>query len=87
MNKQTGILELSFRFSIEIIKLYKQLTGQKEFILSKQLLRSATSIGANVEEANAAQSKRDFIAKMSIASKEARETRYGLWLLDQSKLA
>lgn len=87
MNKQTGILELSFRFSIEIIKLYKQLTGQKEFILSKQLLRSATSIGANVEEANAAQSKRDFIAKMSIASKEARETRYWLWLLDQSKLA
>ncbi len=58
----------------------------KEFVLSKQLLRSATSIGANVEEANAAQTKKDFISKMSIASKEARETKYWLRLLDGSKI-
>ncbi len=55
-------------------------------MISKQLLRSSTSIGANVEEANAAQTKKDFIAKMSIASKEARETKYWLRLLDKSKL-
>lgn len=54
--------------------------------MSKQLLRSGTSIGANVEEAIAAQSKKDFINKMSIASKEARETKYWLRLLDKSKL-
>ena len=55
-------------------------------MISKQLLRSATSIGANIEEANAGQTKKDFIAKMSIASKEARETRYWLRLLDRSQL-
>jgi four helix bundle protein len=66
--------------------LYKLLVDQKEYILSRQLLRAATSIGANVEEANAAQTKKDFIAKMSIASKEARETKYWLRLLDKSKL-
>jgi len=76
----------SFVFAIEIIKLYKSLVAQKEFIISKQLLKSATSIGANVKEATAGQSKRDFIAKMSIASKEARETNYWLELLDKSNL-
>jgi len=79
-------LDLSFDFAIQIIELYKILIEQKEFVLSKQLLRSATSIGANVEEANAAQTKKDFIAKMSIASKEARETKYWLQLLDKSQL-
>ena len=77
---------MSFDFSLQIISLYKQLTDKKEYVLSKQLLRSGTSIGANIEEANAAQSKKEFIAKMSIASKEARETRYWLNLLDKSKL-
>src|SRR5215213_989015 len=86
MKSENKILDLSFDFAIQIIELYKILIEQKEFVLSKQLLRSATSIGANVEEANAAQTKRDFIAKMSIASKEARETRYWLRLLDKSKL-
>jgi four helix bundle protein len=62
------------------------MTEQKEYILSKQLLRSATSIGANTEEATAAISKKDFVAKMSIASKEARETRYWLRLIDKSSL-
>ena len=86
MKTGNKILELSFDFSLEIIKLYQKLVDNKEFVLSKQLLRSATSIGANVEEANAAQTKKDFILKMSIASKEARETKYWLKLLDKSKL-
>ena len=86
MKTENKILEMSFNFSLEIISLYKILVEKKEFVLSKQLLRSATSIGANVEEAIAAQSKKDFIMKMSISSKEARETRYWLKLLDRSKL-
>lgn len=80
------IQEKSFEFSIDIIKLYKELNSNNEFIISKQLLRSGTSIGANVEEALAAQSRKDFIAKMSIASKEARETRYWLKLLQVSQI-
>ncbi len=80
------IQERSFEFSIDIIKLYKELNSNNEFIISKQLLRSGTSIGANVEEALAAQSRKDFIAKMSIASKEARETRYWLKLLQVTQL-
>lgn len=59
---------------------------QNEYVLSKQLLRSGTSIGANVEEALAGISKKDFIAKMSISSKEARETRYWLRLIDKSNI-
>jgi four helix bundle protein len=86
MKTENKILEMSFNFSLEIISLYKELVKHNEYVLSKQLLRSATSIGANVEEGNAAQTKRDFISKMSIASKEARETRYWLRLLDKSKL-
>ena len=86
MKTENKISELSFEFSLQVVSLYKQLLEQKEFILSKQLLRSGTRIGANVEEASAAQTKRDFITKMSIASKEARETRYWLRLLDKSKL-
>jgi four helix bundle protein len=83
---ESKILDLSFDFSLKVIDLYKILIKQNEYVLSKQLLRSATSIGANVEEANAAQTKKDFITKMSIASKESRETRYWLRLLDKSKL-
>ncbi|MEJ7671589.1 MAG: four helix bundle protein [Chitinophagaceae bacterium] len=79
-------MEMSFNFSLQIIELYKLLIQNKEFVLSKQILRSGTSIGANVEEAIAAQSRKDFISKMSIASKESRETRYWLRLLDKSKL-
>ena len=86
MKSENNILELSFDFAISIIELYKQLLESKEYTLSKQLLRSGTSIGANVEEAIAAQSRKDFISKMSIASKEARETRYWLRLLNKSKL-
>ena len=85
MNKPK-ILDRTFQFSLKVIDLYKLLNDYKEYIISKQLLRSATSIGANVHEASAAFSKKDFAYKMSIASKEARETQYWLKLLDQSKL-
>lgn len=80
------IQQKSFEFALEIIYLYQELIECKEYVISKQLLRSGTSIGANVEEASAAQSRKDFLAKMSIASKEARETRYWLRLLQQSKM-
>lgn len=86
MKKENVILEKSFDFAIQIIKLYQELVAGKEYILSKQLLRSGTSIGANIEEATAAISRKDFIAKMSIASKEARETRYWLMLLQRSQI-
>lgn len=76
----------SFAFALQIIALYKNLQEQREFVISRQLLRSGTSIGANVEEATAAQSRADFLSKMSIASKEARETRYWLLLLHESQL-
>lgn len=67
----------SFDFAIRIIKLYKYLSeGKREYILSKQLLRSGTSIGANVREAEHAESKKDFIHKLSISLKEANETEY-----------
>ncbi len=85
-DKDNIVLNKSFDFALEIIELYKILKSKNEFVISKQLLRSGTSIGANVEEANAAQTKKDFATKMSIASKEARETRYWLRLLNKSKL-
>lgn len=80
------IREKSFAFAIAIIEVYKLLVNEREYVISKQLLRSGTSIGANVEEALAGQSRKDFMAKMSFASKEARETRYWLELLHASKL-
>ena len=76
--------ERTFEFALEVVDLYKLLIANKEYILSKQVLRSGTSIGANVQEAQAAQSRADFISKMSMASKEARETKYWLCLLTQS---
>ena len=76
--------ERTFDFALEIVDLYKYLIENKEYILSKQVLRSGTSIGANVQESQAAQSKADFISKMSIASKETRETKYWLHLLSKS---
>jgi len=76
----------SFAFALEVIQLYRKLVEQHEYVLSKQLLRSGTSVGANVEEAQSGQSRKDFLAKMYIAAKEARETRYWLLLLQESKL-
>lgn len=78
------ITDRTFDFALEIISLYKFLKGTKEYVLSKQMLKAGTSIGANVEESQAAQSGADFISKMSIASKEARETKYWLRLLSKS---
>lgn len=86
MKKENIIQSKSFDFALLIIKLYTQLIKEKEFVISKQLLRSGTSIGANIEEALAGFSKRDFLYKMSLSSKEARETRYWLRLLKQSEL-
>ena len=79
--KENIIQQKSYLFAIKIIELYKHLIGtKKEFVLSRQLLRSGTSIGANIEEALGGQSKKDFISKISIAYKEARETKYWLSL-------
>ena len=83
MEKESITAKKSFDFSIEIVKLCKLLRNQKEFVLADQLLRSGTSIGANIEEARGAQSRKDFIAKMSIATKEARETRYWILLIKE----
>ncbi|MBQ3416490.1 MAG: four helix bundle protein [Ruminococcus sp.] len=75
----------SFDFAIRIIKLYRYLGDKKkEYVLSKQILRSGTSIGANIAEAQQAQSKADFVSKISIALKETTETKYWLRLLNAS---
>jgi len=84
--KDNVIKDKSFKFAIEIIRLYVKLNDQKEYVLSKQLLRSGTSIGANVQEAMQAQSKADFTSKLSISLKEAQETEYWLLLFQESKL-
>lgn len=82
MKKDNIIQQKSFEFAVRIVNLYKYLsTDKKEFVLSKQLLRSGTSIGANVEEAIGGQSEKDFLSKLSIAYKEARESLYWLKLL------
>jgi four helix bundle protein len=78
------IKEKSFDFALRVVKLYKFLANKKEFILSKQLLRSGTAIGALVREAEHAESKADFIHKMAIAQKEANETDYWIELLHKS---
>ena len=87
MKKKRNIIkEKTYQFALDIIFLYKKMREQNEFILSKQVIRSGTSIGANVEEAAAGQSRKDFISKMAISSKEARETNYWLRLLRDSQL-
>jgi four helix bundle protein len=76
----------AYSFALEIVKIYKLVVSErKEYVLSKQLLRSGTSIGANINEAIAGQSKRDFVYKLNIALKEARETNYWLNLLKDSE--
>ena len=76
--------ERTFDFALLIIDAYKFLRRNNEYIFSNQILKSGTSIGANVHEAQAAQSKKDFVSKMTVASKEARETEYWLRLLEKS---
>jgi four helix bundle protein len=81
--KENILLEKSFAFAVRVVKAYKYLIEEKkEFVLSKQFLRSGTSIGANCEEAVGGQSKSDFIHKLGIAYKEARETAYWVKLLN-----
>jgi four helix bundle protein len=81
------IIDKTFAFAVRIVNLYKYLTNNatnKEFVLSKQLLRSGTSIGANIEEAIGAASTADFISKVTIAYKEARESKYWIRLLNKT---
>jgi four helix bundle protein len=83
--KENILLTKSYSFALRIVKLSQYLVQEKkEFVLSKQILRSGTSIGANIEEANQAESKADFIHKLSISNKEAFETHYWLRLLRDS---
>lgn len=76
------IKEKSFSFAIEIVGVYKELKRKNEFVLSRQILKSGTSIGANISEAVHAQSRRDFAAKLHISRKEANETLYWIELLE-----
>ena len=85
MKEDNLVVEKSKAFAIRIIRLYQHLSSEKkEFVLSKQILRSGTSIGANVREAARTQSKPDFISKMQIALKEASETEYWIELLQET---
>lgn len=84
--KESVLKEKSYNFALRIVKLYKYIVSEKkEYVLSKQILRAGTSIGANVKEASKAQSKPDFIHKLSISQKEAFETDYWLRLLLDSE--
>ncbi len=80
------IVENSFQFAVKMLRLYKLLINNGEYVISRQLLRCSTSIGANVFEATAAVSRKDFINKMAIASKEARETYFWLRLVQEGEL-
>lgn len=85
--KQSILRDKSFAFALQIVRLSQELQqNQKEFVLSKQILRSGTAIGALVREGEFAQSKSDFINKLSIALKEANETEYWILLLQEAKL-
>lgn len=82
MKKENVVQEKSYAFAVKIVKVCNKLMEEKrEFILSKQLIRSGTSVGANIEEAIGGQSKRDFFAKLTISYKEARESKYWIRLL------
>jgi four helix bundle protein len=87
MKAENPVQIKSYAFALRIVKLYRYLCDEKkEFVLSKQIVRSGASIGANVEEAIGGQSNKDFLSKMSIAYKEARETHYWLRLLRDSEI-
>ena len=86
MWKESIVYDKAFNFAIKIVKLYKYLCeNKKEFILSKQLIRSGTSIGANIAEGLEGQSTKDFVSKLSIALKEAVESRYWIDLLKETE--
>jgi four helix bundle protein len=84
MFEKNPILKLSFDFSLMVIAYCERLEPEKKYIISRQLLKSGTSIGANAMEAQNAESKVDFIHKMKIAAKEAEESQYWLWLCEYS---
>ncbi len=81
VNKRSVIIDKSYQFALAIVLLNKNLVNQNEYVLSKQILRSGTSIGANINESQSAESKKDFVHKLNISLKEARETNYWLNLL------
>jgi four helix bundle protein len=86
MKKENPLMKKSYDFALETVRLYKRIIASKrEFVLSKQMLRSGTSIGANIAEANGAISTADFSAKISIAYKESLEVKYWLSLLKDSE--
>ncbi len=84
MERRNEILELSFEFALDIIIFTELLEEQKKYVISKQLLKSGTSIGANVRESQNSESKADFVHKLKIAAKEADETEYWLLLCQHS---
>ncbi len=84
MKRDNPIQNKSFELGLITIEIYKHLKAQKEFVLARQILRSGTSVGANVEEAIGGQSRKDFLMKITIAYKEARETAFWLRLLKSS---
>ncbi len=83
--KENKILDLTFQFALDIIEFSKELENQLKFVITRQLLKSGTSIGVNVREAQSAESKADFIHKIKIATKEVEETEYWLQLCKFSK--
>lgn len=86
LKRDNPLANKSFAFAVRIVKLYKHLCAEKkEFVLSKQLLRSGTSVGANISESQDAQSSNDFISKLSISLKEARESKYWIDLLKETE--
>ena len=85
MQKENIILTKTFEFALGVISFSEELEQMKKFVISKQILRSGTSIGANVREAQNAESKKDFVHKMKIAAKEAEELEYWFELCNHSK--
>jgi len=83
-DKENLIVDLSFQFALKIVSFSEELEERKKYVVGKQLLKSGTSIGANIREAQNAESKADFIHKLKIAAKEADETEYWLLLCEES---
>ena len=81
--KKNEVLELSFKFAVEVIKYCELLEEKKKYVIAKQLLKSGTSIGANIKEAQNGESQQDFIHKLKIAAKEAEESEYWFSIIQQ----
>lgn len=85
MERKNEILDLSFEFALEIIEYSELLESNRKYVIARQLLKSGTSIGANIREAQSSESRADFIHKLKIAHKEAEETDYWLLLCEKAK--